>query len=250
MKTSNIGARGFWPIDPQRDLSGPDVRLRLAALSTIAAILVQEISQPITAATNFIHGCVRRLRSPEWKDSDVLPMMEGAGREAVKAGEIVRRMHNFIARGQILGRAESLAAMIGSVGGDQTCPDGVKASIETAIDPGCDLVLVDRNLIEHVFSILFASACQAMTGRETRTISIRASRPGLKIRLRIKDSGPGLTEYEFIHLFEPLFTARGPRMGLGMSICRTIVESHGGRLWADRPTREGAAFCLSLPAAG
>ena len=249
MKTSNIGAGGFWPLDPDRLLNGQDARLRLASLSTIAALLVQEISQPITAATNFIHGCARRLRDAEGMDEDLLPMIEDAGREAVKAGEIVRRMHNFIARGRIVGQAESLSAMIESVAGDQICPDGGKAGFDTAIGPEADLVAVDRNLIEHVFAILFASACEAMTGRAVRTITIRASRVAGKVRIRIRDSGPSLSDYQYVHLFEPLVTATGPRTGLAMPIGRTIVEAHGGRLWAERPAREGAAFCLTLPAA-
>ena len=250
MRTSNIGASGFWPVDPDRILNGQDARLRLASLSTIAALLIQEISQPITAATNFIHGCARRLRGGDDVDPDLLPMIEDAGREAMKAGEIVRRMHDFIARGQIVGRSESLSAMIDSVAGDQICPDGGKAVFDTAIGPEADLVAVDRNLIEHVFAILFSSACEAMTGRAVRTIAIRASRVGGKVRLRIRDSGPGLSDYQYIHLFEPLVTASGPRTGLGMPVARTIVEAHGGRLWAERPGREGAVFCLTLPAAG
>lgn len=250
MRTSNIGTSGFWPLDPERLLNGQDARLRLASLSTIAALLVQEISQPITAAINFIHGSARRLRDGDGVDPDLLAMVEDAGREAMKAGEIVRRMHNFIARGQIIGRAGSLSTMIESVAGDQVCPDGGKASFDTAIGPEADLVAVDRNLIEHVFAILFASACEAMTGHAVRTIAIRASRVGGKVRLRIRDSGPALSEYQYIHLFEPLMTASGPRTGLGMPVARTIVEAHGGLLWAERPSREGAAFCLTLPAAG
>lgn len=251
MTTSQIDTRRSWPpLDPDCVLSGSDARLRLAALSTIAAILVQEVSQPITAATNYVHGCARQLRAGRAgaDAAALLPMVERAGAELVKAGEIVRRMHNFIANGRVAGRAESLAAMIGSIGAEPACPDGVRPDVRIAIEPGADLVSVDRILIEHVVSILFANACDAMDGLDHRRIEIGASRVGINVVLRIEDSGPGLTHYQFIHMFEPLFTAKSGT-GLSMAICKTIIEVQGGRLWAEPPGSGGAAFRLSLPAA-
>jgi len=249
MKTSEIAMRGFYPPDPQRLLNGYDARLRLAALSTIATILVQEVSQPITAATNYVHSCARRLGHRNGANEVLRPMIEDAAREMIKVGEIIRRMHVFLAKGLIVGRVESLTALIESVAGDQVCPDGVRARFETTIEPDADRVVVDASLIEHVLSILFAESCEAMDGRDIRTIAIRASRLGAKVALRITDSGPALTDYQFIHLFEPLLTVKSPRMGLGMPICKAIVESHGGRLWAESPAKEGATYGLSLPAA-
>jgi two-component system sensor kinase FixL len=230
-------------------MNGADARLRLAALSTIAAILVREVGRPIAAATDSIHGCARRLHAREHEADDLLPTIEHAGREMVKAGEILRRMDGFIATGRIDGRAESLAAMIESAGADQVCPDGVAVSIETAIEPGSDRVAVDRILIEQVFTILFENACETLVGRDDRRIAIRASPLGNNVELRIQDNGPGLTDYQFVHLFEPLFTAKARGMGLQLPVCRTIVEAHGGRLWAERPAADGTTFGLTLPAA-
>lgn len=237
-----------WPQPDSHPLpGGPDARMRLAALSTIAAILVQEVSQPITAAANYLHGGARRLR--EGNDGDLLPMIEEAAGEMTKAGEIVRRMHCFITSGRISGRPESLAEMIAAASADPVCPDDVRANIESAIEPGAEQVLADRNLIDHVLSTLFARACDSLAAREVRRISVRAKRRHGNVAIRIKDSGPGLTEYQFIHLFEPLITAKSGGTGLALPICRTIAEAHGGRLWAERPRADGAAFCLLLPAA-
>ena len=237
-----------WPMpDPHHVPGGPDARMRLAALSTIAAILVQEVSQPITAAANYLHGGARRLR--EGDDGDLLPTIEEAAREMTKAGEIVRRMHGFIASGRIAGRPESLAEMIAAASADPACTDEMRATIETAIEPGADQVLADRNLIDHVLSTLFARACDSLAGRDVRRIGVRATRRHGNVVIRIQDSGPGLTDYQFVHLFEPLLTAKGGGTGLAMPICRTIAEAHGGRLWAERPGSGGAAFCLLLPAA-
>ncbi|MFL6846497.1 MAG: sensor histidine kinase [Allosphingosinicella sp.] len=250
MNTSDMDLRRPWtPSDSHCVTNGPDARLRLAALSTIAAILVREISRPIAAATDSLHGCARRLHAPERNDDDLLSTIEHAGREMVKAGEILRRMDGFIATGRIDGRTESLTAMVETAGRDQLCPDGVAVSIETAIGPGADLVAVDRILIEQVFTILFENACEALAGRDDRRIAIRASRLGKNVELRIQDNGPGLTDYQFVHLFDPLFTAKARGMGLQLPICRTIVEAHGGRLRAERPAADGTTFALTLPAA-
>jgi C4-dicarboxylate-specific signal transduction histidine kinase len=231
-----------------RLVKGPDARLRLTALSTIAGILVEEVSQPITAATNYIHGSVRQLRDQGGVDEELLAMIEHAALEVVKAGEIVRRMHDFIASGKLSGRTESLTAIVESAGAHLVCPDGVEARIETAIDPDADRVTVDRILIEHVFSILFANACERFVGPDRR-ITITASRLCGKVGLRVQDSGPAFTDYDFIHLFEPLFTAKTATTGLQMPVCRTIVEAHGGELWAERAAADGPGFSLTLPAA-
>ena len=249
MTISQIDPRGLWPpLDPNRVLSGADARLRLAALSTVTAILVDEVSKPIIAATAQVSDCARRLRGGEADREALLPLVEGAGGELVKTGEIIRRIHDFVADGRVSGRAESLKAMVGSVVANPLCPDGARAEVEIEIEPGSDLVSVDRTLTEQVLSILFANACEAMAGRDSRRVAIGTGRVGANVVVRIEDSGPGLTHYQFVHLFEPLLTAKAGS-GPSMAICRTIVEVQGGRLWAERPGSGGAAFCLSLPAA-
>ena len=235
--------------DPYAIPSGPAARIRLAALSTIAAILVEEVSQPITAAISYLHAGAARLRDRE-KQGAVLPTIEEAEREMGRAAEIVRRMHLFVASGRIAGETESLRELLAAASADPVCPDEVRARIETAIEPDAERVLVDRNLAGHVLSTLFARACDALVGLEQRLITVRAKRRQGMVAIRIQDSGPGLTDYQFIHLFEPLLTATGAgKAALALPICRTIAEAHGGRLWAERPGPGGAAFCLLLPAA-
>ena len=250
MSVSDTDALQSWPTLHRHYFpNGADARVRLAALSTITAILIQEVSGPISAATNFIHCCAQRIRNGEDIGEYLLPTIEQAGSEMVKAGEIIRRMRGFIATGKIEGRPESLSKMIAAAGAELMCPDGVEGVVQTAIEPAADRVVVDRVLIEQVLALLLENACEALVGRDDRRIAVSASRRGGIVALRIQDSGPGLSDYQFIHLFEPLFSAVEGGAGLRLPICKTIVEAHGGRLWAERPAGGGATFGLSLQAA-
>jgi two-component system sensor kinase FixL len=250
MSLFDTEARPSWPpFDGECLPETPDARVRLAALSTIAAILVHELSQPISAASNSLRSHARQLRTQQDNGDDPVPIVEEACREMQKAGDVLRRMRSFITSGRIASRRESLAAIIETLGPAQACPDGLKVEIVKSIPQSADHVLVDRILIEQVLSKIFANACEALVGSSIRRITLGASRMGDQIVVRIQDSGPCLSDYQFIHLFEPLFTAKTAGAGMGLPVCKTIVEAQGGRLWAERPNDGGAVFGMSLPAA-
>jgi C4-dicarboxylate-specific signal transduction histidine kinase len=246
----NIDARHAWPsFDRECLTQAGDARVRLAALSTIAAILVHEVSQPITAAANSLHVCARKLRGRQIEPENPLATIEDAGREMVRAADILHRMRSFIASGRIVGRRESLSAMTERVAPRQGRPDQPRAEIVKSIPPEAEHVLVDRNQIEQVLAKIFAKAGEASDGCDVLRIEIEAVRNAENVLVRIQDEGPGLSDYEFIHLFEPLVTARTRENDLGMAICKTIVEAHGGRMWAERRSGGGTVFGLSLPGA-
>ena len=229
-------------------LDTPEARVRLAAATTIASTLAHEVSQPLAAATNYIHACAMQLRRRGEGLEDVLAMMEHAGNETLKAGEIIRRMRSFIVSGRITGRRENLRTMIEKVTSALTCPDGTDVEIVKEV-PLTAFVLADRIQIEQVLSNLLTNACEALDGCAVRRIAISSSRQGEEIVVRIEDSGPGLAEEALALVFEPHFTTKEGGMGLGMPICKTIVDAHGGRIWAESRAGRGAAFSFSLPAA-
>jgi C4-dicarboxylate-specific signal transduction histidine kinase len=230
-------------------LDTPDARLRLAAMTTMASTLAHEVNQPLAAATNFIHASAIRLRKKGAGHEDVLAMIEQASHETVRAGEIIRRMRSFILSGKISGRREALGAMIDRVGLGLFCPDGAEVEIARTIGRGAGFVIAERVQIEQVLSNILKNACEALDGCAVRRIAIDAKRLDDEVEIRIRDSGPGLSDYALARLFEPLFTTKEAGIGLGMPICKTIVEAHGGRLWAESPPEGGALFSLSLPAA-
>ena len=227
----------------------PDARVRLAALATMASTLAHEVNQPLSVATNFINASASLLRKRgEGCCEDVLAMIEEASLETLKAGEIVRRMRNFIVSGKICGRREDIREMIEKVVEGLARADGSDVEIEYGFGPNARFVIAERIQIEQVLSNLLRNACEAVSGRDIRRITILALRVGGEILIQIRDSGPGLTDHALEHLFEPLFTTKEGGVGLGMPICKAIVDAHGGHLWADRPAEGGALLSLTLPA--
>ena len=226
-----------------------DARVRLAAMSTLASTLAHEVNQPLSVAANYINASASLLRTRGDCCEDVLEMIEQASHETQKAGEIVRRMRNFILSGRISGRREDIGDMIQRVVGSLALPDGSDVEIEYGVAPDARFVIAERIQIEQVLSNILENACEAVSGRDIRRITILAVSLGGEILVQIRDSGPGLSDHALEHLFEPLFTTKESGTGLGMPICKAIVDAHGGNLWAERPAQGGATLCMTLPAA-
>ena len=226
----------------------PDGRVRLAALATMASTLAHEVNQPLSVATNYINASASLLRKRGESCADVLAMIEEASHETLKAGEIVRRMRNFIVSGKICGRREDIGKMIERAVETLARADGSDVEIEYAFGPNARFVIAERIQIEQVLSNILRNACEAVSGSDIRRITILALRVGGEILVQIRDSGPGLTDQALEHLFEPLFTTKEGGVGLGMPICKAIVDAHGGRLWADKQAEGGAMLSLTLPA--
>ena len=231
-------------------MRGPETRLRLVAMSSLTWTLAHEISQPLTAVRNYIQVSVRQLRRRGHGVEDLAAMMEDAGKEAARAADIVSRMRSFIVHGKVAARRENLGQMIVNASrplGSRGCAD---VEIVTDVDPGARYVIADRVQIEQAFSIILLNACEALVDCSIRRITISARRKGGEVIILISDTGPGLPDYVVPRLFEPLFTTKADGMGLGLPICRVILEAHGGRIWAEKSAGGGAVFGLSLPTSG
>ena len=226
-------------------LDTPDARLRLAATTAMASTLVHEVNQPLTSAANYMHACALRLRGKGPGYEDVLAMIEDASRETLKAAEIIRRTRSFIVTGKIAAHRENLRTMIEQVASQLTLPETADIEIVKAV-PLSHFVMVDRIQIEQVFSNLLRNACEALEGCKQPRIEIGAIEIGGKILVRIEDNGAGLGDAPE-RVFEPYFTTKKTGLGLGLPICKTIVEAHGGRIWAENGKRGGAVFNISLP---
>ena len=229
-------------------LDTPDARVRLAATTTMASALAHEVNQPLTAAANYMHACASRLRSRGEGHEDLLAMIEHASSETLKAGEMIRRMRNFIVSGKVSGRRENLRTMVERVLATLAAGDGPDVEIVRSI-PLTDFVIGDRIQIEQVLSNLLRNAFEALEGQPQRRIAIGSARRGAKIVVRIEDSGPGLPDVAPQELFAPQVTTKSGGRGLGLAICKAIVDGHGGRIWAEAVERGGAAFSFALPAA-
>jgi two-component system sensor kinase FixL len=229
-------------------LDTPDARARLAATATMASTLAHEVSQPLTSATNYINACAGLLRRKGEGYEDVLAMIEHASRETLKAGEIIRNMRSFIVSGKIAGQRENLRTMVDRAVSSLTYSGRTDIELATTI-PMNVFVVADRVQIEQVFSSILLNACEAQGSAGERRVTISSVCLEGEVVVRIEDNGPGISRDALDHMFEPAFTTKKGGMGLGMSICRMIVEAHAGKIWAENAAGGGGAFNLSLPVA-
>lgn len=225
---------------------------RLSAMGEMASTLAHELNQPLGAIANYAKGCRRML---DGADPAAIPrvkdVLDKTAEQALRAGQIIRRLREFVARGETEKRVEPVARLIEEasalalVGARE---QGVTARV--ALAPNTNSVLADRVQVQQVLVNLMRNAREAMHHSEQRELTIEA-RPVSPdfTEITVSDTGPGIAEEVAERLFQPFVTTKHSGMGVGLSICRTIVEAHGGRLWVERNDAGGATFRLTLPAA-
>ncbi|MGB8489259.1 MAG: PAS domain S-box protein, partial [Xanthobacteraceae bacterium] len=222
---------------------------RLTAMGEMASTLAHELNQPLAAITNYLRGSRRLLESPS--DADRMRVREAvdkAADQALRAGQIIRRLRDFVARGESEPRIESLnkiieeASALALVGAKER---GVRVRFQ--FNPRVDTVLADRVQIQQVLLNLMRNAVEAMdgAGRRELTISTVAS-DNEEVLVKVADTGAGIAADVADQLFQPFVTTKQHGMGVGLSISRTIVEGHGGRIWVEENPGGGAVFCFTL----
>jgi len=222
---------------------------RFTALGEMASTLAHELNQPLTAAASYLNGA-RRLLDQDRPEG--LPMVrdavDRAGQQALRAGQIIRRLREFVARGEAEPKIESLtklvedASALGLVGAKET-----GARVLFRFDPSVQFVLADKVQIQQVILNLIRNALEAMqeSARRDLTISTQRHDPETVV-IEVMDTGSGIAPEIREQLFQPFVTTKRHGMGVGLSISRTIVESHGGKLWAEPNGQEGTIFKLTL----
>lgn len=225
---------------------------RLSAMGTMASTLAHELNQPLTAVANYMQASRRILDARgEDAESPIREAVTEAAAEALRAGQIVRRLREFVSRGEVEKRVEDLSQLIAAArtlalaGARER---GVRGFIELA--PDAARVLVDRVQIQQVLVNLIRNAVDAIGNGATRDIRISTARtPDAMVRITVSDTGPGIDPAFAPRLFEAFATSKEHGMGLGLSISRTIVEAHGGRIWVENALEGGAAFSFTIPCA-
>jgi two-component system sensor kinase FixL len=227
---------------------------RVSEIGTLATSLAHELNQPLTAVANYCEAARDLLAADVDAETlaTVREALDDAAKEAVRAGQIVRRLRDFIAYGETERRVEPLPRLINEanalalVGSREHGID-----VDVKLDPAADRVLVDRVQIQQVLVNLIRNAIDAMLETRLRTLSIRTERqPGGLVRITVSDTGSGIADEVAAQLFQPFVTSKEHGMGIGLSICRTIVEAHGGRIWFEPGRRGGTDFHFTLPDAG
>ncbi|HEX8193676.1 MAG TPA: PAS domain S-box protein [Allosphingosinicella sp.] len=228
---------------------------RVSEMGTLASALAHELNQPLTAVANYCEAARDLL--VETPDRETLDMvreaLDDAARQSVRAGEIVRRLRDFISHGATERRVEHLPRLINEANALAlvgTREHGI--DVQVRLDPKADRVLVDRIQIQQVLVNLIRNAIDAMADARLRMLVVRSARlPEGMIRVSVEDSGSGIDEAVAGQLFQPFVTSKAAGMGIGLSICRTIVEAHGGRIgFEPNPRGDGTIFHFTLPDAG
>ncbi len=223
---------------------------RLSALGEMASTLAHELNQPLTAITNYLKGSQRMLA--DLSDDQSKPVIDAIGKataQALRAGEIIRRLREFVARGEPEKSVESINALVREA--STLALIGVREQdIKTffRLDPKAGFVMVDKVQIQQVVLNLIRNAIEAMgqSGGKDLTISTALGKDGLTT-VSVIDSGTGIDPSIMNQLFQPFVTTKAEGMGIGLSISRTIIQAHGGRIGAEPNPAGGTAFSFTLP---
>ena len=223
---------------------------RMSAMGTMASTLAHELNQPLTAITNYAEAAGPLIASEKPEEREIVQeIFQDMAAQAMRAGGIVRRLREFISRGEVEKRIEDVPRMINDaaalalVGARER---GVSARLE--LDPGATPVLADKIQIQQVLINLIRNAVEAMENAPVRELVVGSRlRDDGRVVISIADSGPGIAPAITEQLFHAFVSTKGSGMGLGLSICRTIVEAHGGRIRSVPSEMGGAKFEIMLP---
>lgn len=224
---------------------------RLSAAGQMAAALAHELSQPLTAAANSVAAARRLLAKGGEGIVTASEVMHEAGEQILRAGQIMRRLREFVSRGETEKRVERVSTMVEEASAlALKGPGALGVQVRLHFEPNARHVLVDRIQIQQVLVNLMRNAIEAMEASRRRELDVAASlRDERMVEIAVADSGSGLPDDIAARLFEPFVSTKPNGMGFGLSICRSIVEVHGGRLQCEANPGGGMIFRFTVPSA-
>ena len=235
---------------------------RLTAMGEMASLISHELNQPLAAISSYAHGSLNLLQSagaaplPAADRSDLDTGLQRIAEQAERAGRVIKSVHAFVRR-----RSQERSSVTAQALVDAVLPlirlQAASSAVRLTIDiaPGLPPMLCDVTMVEQVLLNLARNAIQAMAEshapQRELVLAVRLARgPGMRrwLQWAVRDTGPGIRDEVAAQLFTPLFTTRAEGMGLGLSLCRTVIEQHGGVLDFHARPGGGTAFVFTLPA--
>jgi len=223
---------------------------RLSAMGQMSAAIAHELNQPLTAIANYAKAAQRLLQNenPEPRQlQSAREAMEKAVTQTMRAGTIIRYLRDFVEKRESRKTSEDMnevireAVSLGMVGHGHS-----NVKLILALSPDLPRVPVDRVQIQQVLLNLVRNAIEAMAEVEMRELTISSEATAEALRITVRDTGPGFAPHVVSRLFQPFVTTKADGMGIGLKICQSIIEGHGGTIEA-RQAEPGALFAIALP---
>lgn len=221
---------------------------RLSAMGFLASTITHEINQPLTALINNIAACEIALQRGDMPEL-AAELMEANKRLVFRISEIIRRTRSFVTSGEIVRvRGSLVQAIRGSVSKILLLPGNGDLHVTCSLDPAADLVEADMVQLEHVLYNILRNAAEATEGQAERRIEVELTTEEDDVVLHIIDNGRGLSDGAYEKVFEPLWTSKETGTGLGLAVCRTVVEAHCGTIAAaPGPGGRGLDMHIAMP---
>jgi two-component system sensor histidine kinase DctS len=223
---------------------------RLVTMGEMASTLAHELNQPLSAISSYATGCVNRIEAGDATAVELKPPLAKLAAQAQRAGQIIRRIHDFVRRSEPRRELSDLNTIIEDALGlmeADTRKRGVR--VIARLEPHLPPVSVDRVMVEQVAINLIRNGLDAMGDSPpgARLLTVETHEENQELILSVGDNGPGIPEDVAARLFAPFFSTKAEGMGMGLNICRSIAELHRGRLWFEAARPHGTIFHLSLP---
>ncbi len=223
---------------------------RLNELGEMASTLAHELNQPLSSIANYVQGCIRLLSQiPDQQAAMLRGALEETAKQSLRAGEIIRHLREFVTRGDTDKEPEDIKKLVEEAGALALVGSrerGIRS--EFAFGAGSDMVLADRVQIQQVLTNLMRNAIEAMKDSPSRELVVHTQQAdGHRLMVEVSDTGPGIADDVAAQLFQPFVTTKPGGMGIGLSISRRIIRSHGGDLTYHRNKAGGATFSFTLP---
>ncbi|MFA9441441.1 PAS domain S-box protein [Uliginosibacterium sp. sgz301328] len=223
---------------------------RLVTMGEMASTLAHELNQPLSAIANYSKGCVNRIKTGEFRTEDILGAMEKANAQAARAGHIIRRVRDFVRKSEPKRSGVSLIEVAeDALGIAEIEAQRLGVKIITSIPPTLPRVYADRIMVEQVLLNLIKNGAEAEEGQppERRIVTVEARQVSEMVEVSVTDNGYGISPENLEKLFSAFFSTKSEGMGMGLNICRSIIEFHNGRLWVDPNPTGGSIFRFTLP---
>ena len=224
---------------------------RLSSMGEMASGLAHELNQPLTVITNYAQGCVRRLKSNAIGPEELGDILGRIATQAQRSSSIIRGLGNLVRKSSALRSVIDINHCIMEVA-DLADAEAVqyRAKARFELEPNLPPVMADQTQLQQVILNLVQNGCEAIqdTPESRRAVTVRTKQRGdRELEISVSDDGRGISESLGERVFEPFFTTKAQGIGMGLAISRSIVESHGGRLWATPNPDQGTTFYFTLP---